>query len=484
MNDFNNKKKSDLKDTHENYHTGLQTLLISYLMTDSECFALSQNIIQPEFFDAPLRPAARFILDYALEHNRTPTFEMLKGMTGASIEPFKDFGAHKEWYLKNIEGFCRYKALELTIIESVDLLEQGQGAEVERRVKEAVQISLTRDLGLDYFDNPIERLERLRDKSNFVSTGWKTLDDKLYGGFTRKALYLFAGGSGSGKSLWLQNLALNWTFQGLNVVYVTLELAEDLVAMRLDAMVSGFGTKEIFPNMKEVAYTIQKSRMENKGKLRLKKFPEAGTACNDLRAYVKEIEIKTGEKVDALIVDYLDLLHPNNKRIDPTNLFAKDKYVSEELRAMSFDLDCLLVSASQLNRQSVDAQEFDHSHIAGGISKINSCDALFGIFTTQAMRDRGVYQIQFLKTRSSAAVGQKIELAYDPASLRITDPEGTEETLRPKSTGELKQELADKKIKQAQVATSVSTPSENAPEASPRNDMMSLMKKIRNRNES
>ncbi len=100
----------------------------------------------------------------------------------------------------------------------------------------------------------------------------------------------------------------------------------------------------------------------------------------------------------------------------------KDKYVSEELRNLAREFNILMITASQLNRSAVEEIEFDHSHISGGISKINTADNVFGIFTSRAMRERGRYQIQLMKTRSSSGVGQKVDLEFNIESLRITDP--------------------------------------------------------------
>jgi hypothetical protein len=114
-------------------------------------------------------------------------------------------------------------------------------------------------------------------------------------------------------------------------------------------------------------------------------------------------------------------MHPNAVKISAENLFVKDKYVSEELRNLAMELNTIFVTASQLNRSSVEEIEFDHSMISGGISKINTADNLIGIFTSRAMRERGRYQIQLMKTRSSSGVGQKIDLEFDVDSLRIRD---------------------------------------------------------------
>jgi hypothetical protein len=122
------------------------------------------------------------------------------------------------------------------------------------------------------------------------------------------------------------------------------------------------------------------------------------------------------------MVDYLDLVMPVSIKVNPTDQFIKDKYVAEELRNLAKELGVLLVTASQLNRTAVDEIEFDHSHIAGGISKINTADNVFGIFTSRSMRERGKYQIQCMKSRSSTGVGMKIDLEYDVETMRISDP--------------------------------------------------------------
>jgi archaellum biogenesis ATPase FlaH len=262
---------------------------------------------------------------------------------------------------------------------------------------------------------------KIKDKNGQVSTGWKSVDDKLFGGFNRGELNIFAGGSGAGKSLFLANLGINFAEKGLNVVYLTLELSEELVAMRMDAMVTGMATKDVFKNLDDVEMRV-KMVGKKSGTYQIKYMP-SGKTTNDIRAYLKEYEIKLGRKVDVLLVDYLDLLMPMGKKISAENLFVKDKYVSEELRNLAMEKNCVFVTAAQLNRGAVEEVEFDHSHISGGLSKIQTADNVFGIFTSRAMRERGRYQIQLMKTRSSSGVGQKIDLEFNIDSLRISDCE-------------------------------------------------------------
>jgi archaellum biogenesis ATPase FlaH len=267
---------------------------------------------------------------------------------------------------------------------------------------------------------------RIKDKNGQISTGWPSLDKKLFGGMNRGELNIFAGGSGAGKSLFLANLGVNWALQGLNVLYLTLELSEDLVCMRIDAMTTGVATKEIFKDVDDIDLKV-KMIGKKSGALQVKYMPSGKTA-NDLRAYMKEYEIKTGKKIDVLLVDYLDLLMPLSRKISPADLFIKDKYVSEELRNLAVEKNCILVTAAQLNRGAVEEVEFDHSHISGGLSKIQTADNVFGIFTSRAMRERGRYQIQLMKTRSSSGVGMKVDLEFNLESLKISDlPEEEQE---------------------------------------------------------
>jgi hypothetical protein len=203
-------------------------------------------------------------------------------------------------------------------------------------------------------------------------------------------------------------------------VYLTLELSEELVSMRVDSMVTEIPSREVFKQIDEVEMRVRVIGKKS-GTYQVKYMPSGKTA-NDVRSYLKEYEIKLGRKVDILLVDYLDLLMPISKKISAENLFIKDKYVSEELRNLAVEKQCVLVTAAQLNRGAVEEVEFDHSHISGGLSKIQTADNVFGIFTSRAMRERGKYQIQLMKTRSSSGVGMKIDLDFNIDTLRITDP--------------------------------------------------------------
>lgn len=417
---------------NKEYGYDIQRLFLEILLQNKDSYARVRNIFNPYNFHDDLIPTAKFIKEHTEKYKVLPEYTQIISTTGLELEKIPNLEeGHLDWFLEEFESFTKQKELSRAVLKSVDLIDEQKFSDVWTLVKKASEIGLTKDLGVDYFEDPMARLLRIKDNRGQVSTGWTTLDKKLFGGFNRGELQIFAGGSGSGKSLFLQNLALNWILAGYNGALISLELKQDLCSMRLDSMLTGVSTREIF---KDLDIVVMKINIVSKkaGDLTIKYLPAQSTT-NQIRAFVKELEIKQGKKIDFLITDYIDLLMPVSAKVSPNDLFVKDKYVSEELRNLGEELNIINVSASQLNRSAVEEIEFDHSHIAGGISKINTADNVIGIFTSRAMRERGRYQIQLMKTRTSSGVGQKVDLEFDIGSLRIRDlPE--DETVTPLGT--------------------------------------------------
>jgi len=408
------------KNEAKEYGFELQKLFLDFLVSNRDLAARCQNILNPEHFDRRLRSAAAFIKDYVNEQGNIPDIAQISATTGTTLTNLDDRAQeHSNWFLTEFEGFTRHKALERAILQSADLLDKSEYGAVEKLIKDAVQIGLPKTFGTDYFADPKGRLLALKDSNGEVSTGWKLLDDKLYGGFPPGTLNIFAGASGSGKSLFLQNLALNWSMMGLNTVYFSLELSEGLSALRMDAMLSDNSTREVYKKIDDVDLKI---RMIGKkaGILQVVQLTN-GITAHDILAWLREFQTQKGIKIQAILIDYLDLMMPAGQKVSVSDMFVKDKLVAEELRNLAVSEQFLMATASQLNRSAVESIEFDHSMIAGGLSKIQTADNVLGIFSTPTYRERGMVQLQFMKTRSSSAVGQKIDLRFNPITMRISD---------------------------------------------------------------
>jgi len=402
-----------------NYSSDVQKLYIEMFMSDAETFFRCNNIFDPENFDRKFQDIATFIKKYVDDYKVMPEAMIVNAACDADLNPAALPKENYEWLMTEFEQFSRHKALERAILKSADLLDKGDYGPVEKMIKDAVQISLQKDMGTDYFEDPRKRLEGLKNTNGQVSTGWPSVDKKLYGGFNRGELNIWCAASGGGKSLFLANQGINWALAGLNVLYLTFELAENLVAMRMDSMITDIPTREIFKSLDDVELKV-KMTGKRAGSVQIKYMP-SGKNANDIRSYLKEYQVKKGYKPDVILIDYLDLMMPLSIKVSPSDLFVKDKYVSEELRNLAMETQAIVVTASQLNRSAVEEIEFDHSHISGGLSKIQTADNVIGIFTSRAMKERGRYQIQFMKTRNSSGVGQKVDLEFDVDTLRIKD---------------------------------------------------------------
>jgi len=397
-----------------------QKLLIQYLLSSKTAFQLCAPIIKSEYFAPELHNTISIIIQYYRSYNAVPSVEYIKAETSITFITKKLTHDEFELCLDKVEKFCQDKALEHAIYDSVKLMQEGERSAIRKVIDDALIISLQKDIGLDYFKNIKERIERTFEPGNIQSTGWEGLDLVLFGGIVRKELVIFSAPSGGGKSAAMANLGKNFVQAGLNVAIITLELSQDLSSSRLDSIFSGVGRL----NLKENSDIIEQRILAQKedygyGELFIK-FMSSGSTCDDIRAYLKELELTTGVRPDMIIVDYLDLMQPNSKT-NLDNLFLKDKYVSEELRNIGNDYNAFIISASQLNRSGVNQEKPDETMVAGGKSKFDTADTWISIVSNESMKAKGQCIFFPMKTRNSDGKGQACLMNWNNVSLLITD---------------------------------------------------------------
>lgn len=403
-----------------------QQLLAKLLISDSILFTKVNPILVSKHWDPELKPVISFIKSYYDEFKGLPSNEQIAAETGVHVPMAQAIPAHEiKWAETELETFCRNKAIEHAIFASVELLEEQNFGEMERMIRDAITISIQRNLGTDYFEDPEARLKLLVDEAALTPTLISKYDEAVGGGLARKTMHIFAAPSGVGKSLTMSNIGLNLCQQGLNGVYITLELSEALVSKRHDSMVTGISQKEILKNITETAIKVRKAKEDGYGGMTIKYMPPNATTSAHLKAYLKEYQLVHGRTPDFLIVDYLDLMGSMEK-VTAENVFVKDKYVSEELRSIASEYNLILITASQLNRGAQlieNLEELNQAHIAGGLSKIMTADNVAAIIQTPQMKARNEMMFKMLKTRSSSGVGSYFLVKFNPVSLRLTNME-------------------------------------------------------------
>ena len=401
-----------------------QKLLIEYLLSSPDTFALCQNIVDPDYFDPEYRNSVAFMKKYFDEYNTTPSNEQVDAETNNSFVEREVSKDEVKYCSTEIETFCKRKAIEKAILQSPQLIEEGDYGTVEAIVKDAVTISLNKNLGLDYFGTVEDRLERMLKDSPTLSTGWAGVDELLFGGLSRKELLLISASSGGGKSITLANLGYNYAEMGYNVLYISLELSAEIIAQRYDTMYTGISRQIWRDEVTTISTKVTAAgEKEGMGRIDIIQMP-TGTSANDIRAFLKEYYLHHNLMPDLLILDYIDEMAPN-ETVSADNVWEKDRRCATQLRQIGVDENMIVATASQLNRSAVGATHHDHSQIAGGISKINVADVYWSIIMNENQKAAGEMIFNFLKTRNSDGVGKSLYMRWDNKYLRIRDGESS-----------------------------------------------------------
>ncbi len=396
-------------------NTEKQKLLIEYLISSPDVFALTTSIIKPSYFDPEFRGAVKFIQNYYNKYHTTPDVEQVRAEADVDVVVQHITKDKIEYCSTEIESFCKERAITEAILSCPDLLDKGDYGKIEIIIKEAITTSIHRSLGVNFFEDPDSMLKKLVD-SPVIPTGYNEFDDTLGGGLARQQMLLLSANSGGGKSMVMANFGLNLAQRGLKVLYISLELPVPMIYKRLISMVTGISQTDILNRVSEVSHQI-KTAGKSIEDIVIEQMP-VGTTPSQIRGFLKEFELKRKYIPDVLIIDYLDLLNPN-ENVSADNVFEKDKRSAEQLRQILIDYDMIGITASQQNRGAVTATDLNHSHIAGGISKINTTDIYASIIMTDTMKAAGEMAIQFLKTRSSDGVGKTIYLRWNRLALRM-----------------------------------------------------------------
>lgn len=399
-----------------------QQLLIEYLISDASIFTMTNNIIVPKYFDPEFRNSLLFIKQYYDQYRALPNPIQLKAETDITYQSHALTRDKIEYCIYEIEVFCQNKGFEFAIYDAVEKLTSGDRGGAANVIKQAELISVQRSIGISIFDDADDILDKL-ETAPAMSTGYSKLDEALFGGFRRGELNILAGGSGSGKSLFLANFAYNYSKAGYNVLYISLELSESMIHSRISSIITGVTNRHIIQRKDEVKVLLKQKRDSMKP-IHVVQLPN-GSNTNDFKALIHELEAKHNFYPDVILVDYLDLMGTNSK-VSSENINVKDKAASEELRNLAMEHECnaLIITCSQLNRQAVGQDAMDHSHIAGGISKIQTSDNVAAIISSDIMKQQGQIGLQLIKTRSSDGVGTFVELQLNTKNLRILDPVG------------------------------------------------------------
>ncbi len=406
-----------------------ENILIFKSLTDSGYLASIADIVQPAYFkNKAIAEVFTIIKDFNEKRNKLPTTTELKSylVTDDQKESFKnlvtsfsdiDKNLDKDELYDNTEQFLKEKAVYHTMLEVAEDVAKGKvdTSIVLDKFEKSCNINLVTDLGLDIHENIDLVINDINSVERHIPSNWEWLDSNLDGGFLEagKSLYVFAGETNIGKSIFLGNIARNIAGQGKNVLLVTLEMSELLYARRICTNISKIPIREMNTNTALLKQAVE----EEPGKIFIKEFPPSTITANQLKAFVKKFSEK-GIKLDAIVLDYLNLMHSSIGN----NSYERIKHVTEQVRAMSYLFECPIISATQLNRAGFDQDNPDLATISESIGLAATADVIASIYQNEEDRELGIIRLGMMKNRyGPRGTTQAMRIDYSTLTIEQAD---------------------------------------------------------------
>ena len=395
-----------IQDTFQLYGSGFQNKLLAVLIKDRIYLQQIHDILDPSYFSSESSQwIAGTIVKYFNTYKSSPTLEVMKveidsienGVLKTTvIDTLKDvmtnIDAPDQQYTKDKSlDFCKNQKLKAAILESVNLLQQGQYDTIKAVVDEAMKAGTDKDIGHEYIDHIEARFEQ--NSRKVVPTPWDVVNEIMDGGLGAGEMGVFVAPAGIGKSMALVNAAANCVKKGLNVVYYTLELSDTYVGGRFDSHFTGIPTSDLKYHKEEVEQALDKLP----GKLVIKYYPTKTASVNTIAAHLDKCALQ-GLKPDIMFIDYADLLRDSGA----SKTARHDQVLGgiyEELRGLAGLHQIPLWTASQANRSAADMEVIEADKIAESYTKVMVADFIVSLSRKTADKISGTGRWHIIKNR-------------------------------------------------------------------------------------
>ena len=383
-----------------------ENVLIYKSLTDSTYLASVADFVEPDYFkNKAIASIFAIVKDFSEKRNKLPTVTEIKSYLVSDeqkssfkelVKSFNDIDKNldKDELYENTEQILKEKAVYHTMLNVAEDVSSGKvdTSDVLDKFEKSCNISLVTDLGLDLYSNIDALIDDINSVERHIPSKWEWLDECLGGGFLEagKSLYVFAGETNIGKSIFLGNIAHNIAKEGKNVLLVTLEMSELLYARRICSNVTKVPLKEMVGNTPAIKQAIK----DEDGKIFIKEFPPSTITASQLKGFIKKFQ-EQGIKLDAIVLDYLNLMHSTMGN----NSYERIKHVTEQVRAMSYLFECPIISATQLNRAGFDQDNPDLATISESIGLAATADVIVSIYQNEEDRELGIIRLGMMKNR-------------------------------------------------------------------------------------
>ncbi len=346
------------------------------------------------------------------------------------IKNHKDEPTETQWLINQTEKFCQDKAIYNAIMESVSILdskvEKRSKGEIPKLLSDALGVSFDNNIGHDYMNDIDSRFESYHKVESRIRFDLDYFNKITKGGLPRKTLNIALAGTGVGKSLFMCHCAAANLSEGRNVLYITMEMAEEKIAERIDANLLNIDLNELHTISKE-DYVRKFSTLQNKthGKLIIKEYPTASASALHFRALLNDLALKKNFKPDIIYIDYLNICC--SSRIKPganVNSYSYIKSIAEELRGLAVESDVPIVSATQTTRSGYSNSDVELTDTSESFGLPATADFMFALITNEELQGLNQILVKQLKNRyADPSSNKRFVLGVDRAKMRLYDAE-------------------------------------------------------------
>lgn len=384
------------------------------------------------FSNKDIKAVISIIKDFYIKRSEVPSLTEIKAyLTDNNLkESYKkvvgDFSNlenkkfNRDELFENTEKFLKERSVFNALLEAANKYDSGSldSSELLSKVEKAVGVNLSPSIGMSLLDDVDRFISELSKNESKVSSGWAWLDQKIGGGFLEngRSLYVFMGETNVGKSIFLGNVAANIAMQGKTCLVVSLEMSEVIYGMRFASKLTKIPMIELKSDLNTLKTQLEDIKEENKNaKILIKEFPPSTVTPLQIGNYIRKLSQKN-IKIDCLVLDYLNLMNSTTG----TNLYERIKYISEQLRALSYKFNVPVITATQINRAGYKTESPEIDNISEGISLANTADAIFKIWQSDEDKDNGVINLGLGKNRFGPNFGSTV-LKIDYSTLTLEE---------------------------------------------------------------
>ena len=368
------------------------------------------------------------ILQIEVEKRKDISEEIFKEAVDL-IQSFREEKVDQEWLLDTTEKWCKERAIYLALMESVKLAD-GRDKTKNREaipsiLSEALGVSFDDHIGHDYLQDAEERFEFYHKKEDKIPFDLDLFNKITKGGLPNKTLNVALAGTGVGKSLFMCHCASSCLSQGKNVLYITLEMAEEKIAERIDANLLGVNIKELTDLPKSLFETkIGKVAKKTQGTLIIKEYPTASAHAGHFKSLLSELSIKKGFAPDIIFVDYLNICSSSRYKGTIVNSYTFVKAIAEELRGLAVEANLPIVSATQSTRSGYGSSDIDLTDTSESFGLPATADLMFALISTEELEDMNQIMIKQLKNRyNDPTINKRFVIGIDRSKMRLYNVE-------------------------------------------------------------